>query len=126
MSLARQLRLATPEGACASWNPRQNLVLRRHRSKQLVSRRWLTNRVTATSEDNQRTSSSDSSPVDVKAPSVGLSLAVGAVALGAALFVGLRGGPESITFDTLQAETVPLNQALSNRLPTVVEFYASW
>lgn len=90
------------------------------------SKRRFAHRVEASLEDNQIKPSSDSAPVDVKGSSLGLSLAVGAVAFGAALFVGLRGGPESITFDTLQAETIPLQQALSNRRPTVVEFYASW
>lgn len=127
MSLARQLTCkATPGGACRSLNPRQNLVLRRPRGNQLVSRRRLKNRVTASSENNPDTTPSDQTPADVTASSVGLSLAVGAVALGAALFVGLRGGPESTTFETLQAEAIPLNQAQANGLPTVVEFYASW
>jgi len=85
--------------------------------------------------DDQSATSQDaaevqSAPVPTSPPepsaSLGLPLALGAAALGAAVFVGLRGGSQAATFDVLQSESLPLEQALSNRRPTVIEFYASW
>jgi len=56
-----------------------------------------------------------------------LPLALGAVALGAAVFVATRGlGTGAVTFETLQSDAVPLSTALANRRPSVIEFYASW
>ena len=67
-----------------------------------------------------------SAPAFEETPPRGLPLALGAVALGAAVFIGLRGGSQTVSFDTLQSGGLPLEQALSNRRPTVIEFYASW
>ncbi len=67
-----------------------------------------------------------SAPGFEETPSRGLPLALGAVALGAAVFIGLRGGSQAVNFDTLQSGGLPLEQALSNHRPTVIEFYASW
>lgn len=84
-------------------------------------------RIAALSDKEEVThSSTAASSEPSKASSLSLSLAVGAVALGAALFVGLRGAQNQVTFGTLEAESIPLQQALSNRRPTVIEFYASW
>jgi hypothetical protein len=59
-------------------------------------------------------------------PNGNTGLAGGAVAAGVALFLAVRlltGGP---SIAALEQEAVPLDVALRNGKPTVVEFYASW
>ncbi len=63
---------------------------------------------------------SSSSPVSTK------WLAPAGVALGATLFVLSRVGGGVATLDSLARESVPLDVALSNGRPSVVEFYADW
>ena len=53
------------------------------------------------------------------------SLAGVAVAAGVALFVLTR-ATGGVSLAALQAEAVPIEAALSNGRPTVVEFYADW
>lgn len=53
-------------------------------------------------------------------------LALGAVALGAAVFFATRLGGGAVSFDTLASDAVPLSTALANSRPSVIEFYASW
>lgn len=49
-----------------------------------------------------------------------------AVALSVAIFFGLRTETGSTTLSTIATESVPLDVALSNGKPTLIEFYANW
>lgn len=65
-------------------------------------------------------------PAVPSASNAGPLLAVGAVALGAAVFLATRLTGGAVSFDTLTSDAVPLSAALQSNRPTVVEFYASW
>lgn len=65
-------------------------------------------------------------PVQQQQGSSGGVLAAAAVGFGAAVFIASRvlvGGP---SFAAMEASSVPLDQALTNGRPTVIEFYANW
>ena len=49
-----------------------------------------------------------------------------AVVLSVALFLGLRTGTNSVSLASLAAVAVPLDVALKNDRPTLIEFYANW
>lgn len=49
-----------------------------------------------------------------------------AIALSVALFLGLRTESNSVSLATLDEESTPLEVALSNGKPTLMEFYAYW
>lgn len=53
-------------------------------------------------------------------------VAGGAVGLGVALFLGARFSMGAPSFATVEANSVPLEAALSNGRPTVLEFYANY
>ncbi len=53
-------------------------------------------------------------------------LAGGAIGFGAAAFVALRLFSGAPTFENLERASIPLDTALQNGKPTVIEFYASW
>ncbi|MEN9218892.1 MAG: thioredoxin domain-containing protein [Gloeomargarita sp. DG_2_bins_126] len=53
-------------------------------------------------------------------------LAVGAVLLAVSLFWGLRGQADGVSLTRLAAQSVPLDVALANDRPTMIEFYADW
>ncbi|MEN9216463.1 MAG: thioredoxin domain-containing protein [Gloeomargarita sp. HHBFW_bins_162] len=53
-------------------------------------------------------------------------LAVGAVLLAVALFLGVRGQQGAVSLSSLAAQSVPLDMALVNDRPTMIEFYADW
>ncbi|MFM2064036.1 MAG: hypothetical protein RLZZ507_3707 [Cyanobacteriota bacterium] len=49
-----------------------------------------------------------------------------AIALSAALFLGLRNQTTSVSLTQLDAASTPLEVAVSNNKPSLVEFYADW
>ncbi|QYX33419.1 thioredoxin family protein [Sphaerospermopsis torques-reginae] len=49
-----------------------------------------------------------------------------AIALSAALFLGLRTQTTSVSLTELDAASTPLEVAVSNNKPSLVEFYADW
>jgi thiol-disulfide isomerase/thioredoxin len=53
-------------------------------------------------------------------------LAVGAILLAVALFLGVRGQQSAVSLASLAAQSVPLERALGNDRPTMIEFYADW
>ncbi len=53
-------------------------------------------------------------------------LAGGAIALGVGLFLAGRLVTSGPSFAALEAESVPIDTALSNGLPTVIEFFADY
>lgn len=53
-------------------------------------------------------------------------IALVAIALGVVLFLGLQTETGSSVLDAQAEESTPLEVALSNGLPTLMEFYANW
>lgn len=53
-------------------------------------------------------------------------IALVAIVLGVALFLGLQSKTDTSLLDTQAAESTPLEVALSNGKPTFMEFYANW
>ncbi|MCS6782030.1 MAG: thioredoxin domain-containing protein [Gloeomargarita sp. SKYBB_i_bin120] len=53
-------------------------------------------------------------------------LAVAAVLLASVLFWAMRGQQAAVSLATLAAQSVPLEVALANDRPTMIEFYADW
>lgn len=49
-----------------------------------------------------------------------------AIALSVTLFLGLRAQTNSVSLTTLDQKSTPLDVALSNGKPTLIEFYANW
>jgi len=53
-------------------------------------------------------------------------IALVAIFLSAAIFLGLKGGPGPGLLTAMAKESVPLEVALNNQKPTLIEFYANW
>lgn len=77
--------------------------------------------------------SPDSAPASSQKPEVTNStrirnflIALVAIALSIALFLGLKTETSSASLETQAAESTPLEVALSNGKPTFMEFYANW
>ncbi|MEO0406136.1 MAG: thioredoxin domain-containing protein [Cyanobacteria bacterium P01_A01_bin.135] len=72
-------------------------------------------------------------PLEDRSAAVALSqrlrnavIAVAAVILSVALVIGLRSPASSTSLAALAAESVPLDAALTNDRPSMIEFYANW
>ncbi|KAK9800827.1 hypothetical protein WJX73_003731 [Symbiochloris irregularis] len=59
------------------------------------------------------------------APS-GAILAVGSVAIGVVAFLATRITPGVPSLDSLEKASIPLDSALANGKPSLIEFYANW
>ena len=55
-----------------------------------------------------------------------LLIAIVAIALTVALFFGLQNQNKAVSLTTLDEQSTPLEVALSNGKPTLMEFYANW
>jgi thiol-disulfide isomerase/thioredoxin len=53
-------------------------------------------------------------------------IAIVAIALGVALFLGLKTDSNSVSLTELATTSTPLEVAISNGRPSLVEFYANW
>lgn len=55
-----------------------------------------------------------------------LAIALAAIALSAALFLGFQSHSNSTSLESQAKQSIPLEVALSNGKPTLTEFYANW
>jgi len=70
--------------------------------------------------------SSNSSAANLAVRFRNLVIVLVAVILSVAIFLGLRTETGTATLSTIAESSVPLNVALTNDKPTLIEFYANW
>jgi thiol-disulfide isomerase/thioredoxin len=69
---------------------------------------------------------STQAPVDSNNRIKNFLIAIVAIALGVALFLGLKTDSTSVSLVKLDQSSIPLEVAVSNSKPSLVEFYADW
>ncbi|MBD2579735.1 thioredoxin family protein [Oscillatoria sp. FACHB-1406] len=72
------------------------------------------------------TENSSLKPTDNGSRLRNIILALVAVILSVALFLGLQSQTESVSLQTQAEESTPLEVAIANDKPTLIEFYADW
>jgi thiol-disulfide isomerase/thioredoxin len=82
--------------------------------------------VRASTEDPAPTQPPAAPPATRPESPPGKAIAGVGFVLGALLFAGGLGGGATVTLASLEKDAIPLDVALSNGKPTVVEFYADW
>lgn len=78
----------------------------------------------STNDSNVTPQSSLPSALGVRVRNV--LIALSAIALSVALFIGFKAKTTTVSLEQLATTSVPLELALSNDKPTMMEFYADW
>lgn len=76
--------------------------------------------------ENPSYSTTSAQPSDLAKRIRNFLIVIAAIILGVAIYLGIRMDATSTSLPQLAEESVPLEVALSNGKPTLIEFYANW